>query len=263
MTCKKSKERVDFRMDDVNRKIINGKLVIMNKNQDVVYGRLQCNGDVSSQYCEACGEIAAKEIRELCPNQKEASLLDQDCSLQYSYQPLSSEADIGTVIYLWNVQNASDPVLFTHQLGNLLKNLSSYASSSSSKLATGSTEYTDLEDIYAMAQCRRDSEESSCLTCLQKITSLIPSCCGGKVGGQVISTGCNLRYETYTFFSSPPASPPPESTSSPPSQLPERNLTSAETTNSTSHSGNVILFQYVYEFHQTQATLLKPIIARR
>ncbi|KAK7257513.1 hypothetical protein RIF29_31542 [Crotalaria pallida] len=215
--------------------------VTVGQNPYVVYGLLQCRGDVSYQFCEVCAKTAANKIRQLCPNQEEATLVDLNCTLKYSNQPLSSVTDSDRMLVLINVQNASNPSAFDQQLTSLLQNLASNAASSSSKLAAGSTAYTNIQNIYAMAQCIRGSTESSCLSCLQLMISQIPFCCAGSVGGRIISTGCNLRYEIYSFVVSlpPPASAPsphlPASAPSP--QLPD--LTSNGTsTNSTSPSGN-------------------------
>lgn len=219
--------------------VSNGSLnVTTGQNPDVVYGLLQCRRYVSDQFCEACAKTAATKIRQLCPNQKEATLLDTNCTLQYSYQPLSSVVNSNQMIVLINNQNASDPSAFDQHVKKLLQNLTSNAATSSSKLATGSSAYTNIQNIYAMAQCLRYLTESSCSNCLQLMTSQIPYCCAGSVGGRIISTGCNVRYEIYSFVVSlpPPASPP--QIASPPSKLPESNLTSNGTTNSTIPSGN-------------------------
>lgn len=217
--------------------------VTVGQNPDVVYGLMQCRGYVSNQFCEACAKTAASKIRQRCPNKKEATLLDTNCTLQYSYQPLSSVINSNRMIELINIQNASDPSAFDQHVENLLQNLTSNAALSSSKLATGSSAYTNIQNIYAMAQCIRYSTQSSCSGCLQLMTSQIPFCCAGSVGGRIISTGCNLRYEIYSFAVSlpPPSSPPPPpQIASPPSpKLPESNLTSNGATNSTIPSGTV------------------------
>ncbi|KAF7823110.1 UDP-glucose:O-linked fucose beta-1 [Senna tora] len=217
--------------------------VSVGQNQNIVYGRLQCRGDVSNQNCEACAETASTMIRKLCPNLKEASLVFADCTLQYSYKPFSDEADSLPNQQLYNVQNASDPARFDRRVENLLKDLTTEAASSSSKLATRSTDFTSLLRINAMAQCIRDSAESNCLACLQYLTSQIPDCCGGKVGGRIIAVGCNLRYEIYTFLPSPSSSSPPGDLALPPSPSPSPQLqgtkpdNSTKVTNATGHSG--------------------------
>ncbi|KAK1582169.1 hypothetical protein Q3G72_012425 [Acer saccharum] len=107
---------------------------------------------------------------------------------------------------LSNVNNVTDPVVFNRQLGNLLRNLSSNASSSTSKFSVGQTNFSDFQNINALVQCTRDLDGNSCSNCLQDIIRYIPQCCNGKQGGQVLSLSCNLRFEIYSFFllSSPP-----------------------------------------------------------
>lgn len=215
--------------------------VSVGKNQNEVYGRLQCRGDVSIQSCQACAITAATQIRTLCPYQKEASVIRENCSLEYSYQPLSSEADGIPSIQLHNTQNASDPVRFDQLVEKLLTYLISEAASSSSKLASGSTDFTNLVKINGMTQCRGDSAQNSCLSCLKSIISQISGCCGGALGGRVISLGCNIRYETYKFIFLPISSSPSESVfpPAPSPQLSGISPTSSKPTVTTGYSGYV------------------------
>lgn len=75
---------------------------------------------------------------------------------------------------LLNKNNATEPVAFHRWLENLVENLSSAAASDASRFAVGSTNYTDVDKLYALLQCTRDLSEKNCLTCLQDIFSYIP-----------------------------------------------------------------------------------------
>ena len=85
--------------------------VTVGQNPDIVYGLLQCRGDVSNHFCEVCAKTVARQIRQLCPNQKEATLLKRKCTLQYSYQPFSSVTDISQIMVLFKGR-----MLVIHQL---------------------------------------------------------------------------------------------------------------------------------------------------
>ncbi|XP_021811248.1 cysteine-rich receptor-like protein kinase 10 [Prunus avium] len=186
------------------------------ENSDVVYGLVQCRGDLSKVDCHTCANTAATEIRQLCFSQKEASVGYINCSLQYSAHRFFSTFDSFPGVQLHNTQTATDPAIFKRQSGNLVKNLSSKAASDPSRFALGFTSYTDFNDIYGMAQCTQDLAENTCLTCLQEIASHVPKCCDGYVGATLISKSCYLRYEIYSFFLSPIEHQPPP-VASPPS----------------------------------------------
>lgn len=183
------------------------------QNNDVVYGLVQCRGDLSKIDCQACANIAATEIRKFCFSQKEASVGYINCSLQYSERRFFSTFDSFPRLALYYNQTANDPVLFKSQVDNLVNNLSSNAASNPSKFAIGVTSYTDSKDLYGMTQCTQDLAENSCLTCLQQIASyVLPD---GFVGYTLISESCYLRYEIYSFFLSPIQHPPPIAAPSP------------------------------------------------
>ncbi|XP_068334498.1 cysteine-rich receptor-like protein kinase 10 [Pyrus communis] len=183
------------------------------QNNNVVYGLVQCRGDLSKIDCQACANIAATEIRQFCFSQKEASVGYINCTLQYSDWRFFSTFDSLPRLAIYYNQTANDPVLFKSQVDNLVNNLSSNAASNPSKFAIGVTSYTDSKDLYGMTQCTQDLAENSCLTCLQRIASYVPP--DGFVGYTLISESCYLRYEIYSFFLSPIQHPPPLAAPSP------------------------------------------------
>lgn len=201
---------------------------------NVAYGLIQCPGYVSKEDCQTCASTVATEIIQQCPNQKEASMCNENCSLQYSDRRFFSTADNVRRLCLFNLQEANDPVLFNSQLGNLLRNLSSNAAIDPSRLAVGSTSYTTFINIYGMVQCTRDLSGNDCLSCLQNISRYSPQCSDKKVGARMTALSCNIRYEIYPF---PPLSMLPLS---PPSLLLQPN--------STTHDGNFCCFFILHPF---------------
>ncbi|KAF5454667.1 hypothetical protein F2P56_024314 [Juglans regia] len=207
------------------------------QNLDVVYGLVYCIAEQSDRDCQACANIAAMEIRSRCPNQKEAYMFYNNCSIRYSDWRFFSTADSAVIATIYNVNIATDGVLFNRQLRNLLKNISSQAASSPSKYYLGITSHTENVNIYAMMQCTKDLTENSCLTCLQGLISYLPTDLSN-VGARFFSMSCNLRYETYSFFLSP----------LPPSLVPEKNGTSTTPTAKTSgqagknNTSEIVLF---------------------
>ncbi|KAF3443735.1 hypothetical protein FNV43_RR13425 [Rhamnella rubrinervis] len=211
--------------------------IIVGQNPDTVYGLFQCFGDFSAETCRNCANIAAKDIRQRCPTKKEASIGYERCVIKYSNRNFFSTANSNLRYNFCNKNNATDPVLFYRQLVNLLNNLSSNAESAPAKYALGTTNNTD-NDTYGLVQCTRELAEGSCLTCLREIISKIGICGGGKLGAQLYSTSCYLRYEIYRFVEAQPElqlSPPEVST--PPPPLLEPNSTAPGTTNTANPPG--------------------------
>ena len=196
------------------------------QDPDVVYGLIQCRPDISKGDCQTCLSTSAVEINKKCPNQREAFIHYDNCSLHYSDWRFFSSVNRAAPVVLVNTNKVSNPVLFSDQLGILFENLSSRAVSSPSLFSVGSTLYTGSITIYGMMQCTRDLTENSCLGCLQDISNHIPG--DGSQGGQAISLSCYLRYEISPFFLLSPPPPPIMVASSPPSVL-DRNPTTDRT----------------------------------
>nr|XP_024935249.2 cysteine-rich receptor-like protein kinase 44 [Ziziphus jujuba var. spinosa] len=179
-----------------------------------IYGLVQCVGYATAKECQDCANIAAKRIRGICPNKKDASIGLVYCWMRYSNQRFFSTTFDSVRKYFENNQNdVTDPVVWNHQLDNLLNNLSSQAASASSRFVDGNATYKDSDIIYAIVQCTRDLTQNNCLTCLEDVIGYIPQSCDGKVGCQIYSISCFLRYEIYDFLLS---ASPPELTPSPP-----------------------------------------------
>ncbi|KAK0578229.1 hypothetical protein LWI29_007035 [Acer saccharum] len=58
---------------------------------------------------------------------------------------------------------------------------------------------------YALVQCTRDINSSSCRSCLGNITQDMRDCCQAKNGWRMLSPSCYLRYEVYRFYEQTPA----------------------------------------------------------
>ncbi|CAN6452111.1 unnamed protein product [Victoria cruziana] len=178
------------------------------------YGLFLCRGDISAEACRNCTSDATVKIRELCPNSKEAIIWFFMCHVRYSNINFFGKVDTADKAYLWNVQDVIQLELFNVQLKSLMANLTSNATIARSgrMFATGVVPFNELSKLYGLVQCTRDITLDGCISCLNNAVSDIPSCCGGKQGGRVLSGSCNLRYELYHFFSETPPAPPLPST---------------------------------------------------
>ncbi|XP_077211038.1 cysteine-rich receptor-like protein kinase 10 [Tasmannia lanceolata] len=181
------------------------------EDPDLVYGLVQCRGDISITDCRTCLNTSSTAIINRCPNKRDAAVRFDYCLLRYSDRRFFSEVENNLMVLLTNTQNASDPDLFNFQLGSLLNQLSSTAGSAPSKFATGNISYANPTRIYGLVQCTRDLSDGNCSSCVESIIQFVPKFLS--VGGQVLSVSCNLGYETHEFFQALPPPPPPVATS--------------------------------------------------
>ncbi|KAF9588046.1 hypothetical protein IFM89_007287 [Coptis chinensis] len=179
---------------------------------DIVYGLVQCRGDISMEDCRSCLNNSAVEIIRRCPNRKDAALRYDHCILRYSNTRFFSQVD-STRRGLLNPANVSDADAnrYNRQLGSLLNSLSTTAASVVTKFGAASTDYADFKRIYGLVMCTRDLPATQCFSCLQSMIGWIPSCCTNREGARIFSTTCYIRYEIYPFvqISSQSPSPPP------------------------------------------------------
>ncbi|XP_020589872.1 putative cysteine-rich receptor-like protein kinase 20 [Phalaenopsis equestris] len=76
---------------------------------DSVTGLILCRGDTDIFNCRSCIHTAIKEIRQFCPNQKDASIWYDLCLLRYSSQNFLYAPDITSNIkvFMFNTQTVS------------------------------------------------------------------------------------------------------------------------------------------------------------
>ncbi|XP_030544368.1 cysteine-rich receptor-like protein kinase 44 [Rhodamnia argentea] len=234
------------------------------QDPNTVYGLTQCRAYVSKEDCQTCVESAVREIRQLCPIQKEAFILSQNCSLKYSTNSFFSTADSASKIAVCNGAKASQTALFQSVLGSLMLNLSSSAILSPSRLVNRSTANRDIE-IHAMVQCTPTLEVSSCSNCLQDIIACMLTVCNLNEGSRIVSLSCDVRYEVYPFSltysptpapSLAPAPPPPPL----PSQYPSPPGPNS-TTNSTSPSSSGLSYHAGSKNKRTIILVALPVAA--
>ncbi|XP_068669526.1 cysteine-rich receptor-like protein kinase 10 [Aristolochia californica] len=171
--------------------------------------------------CSACLNKSITDMGELCPKRKTATIRYYSCIIRYSDANFIPKSDSGRVVFLPNTANTTQQALFKRQLGILMKNLVEAAAANSSRLAWGRTINNDFSHLYGLAQCTRDLQPNACSFCLDETISYIPSCCDNKIGAQIYSLTCSIRYEITPFDPvsrlpplAPPASPSPPNSGS-------------------------------------------------
>ncbi|CAI0460652.1 unnamed protein product [Linum tenue] len=190
---------------------------------DQVYGLIQCTGYTPRDACQACATNMVSQITQMCPNQKQGSIYNEKCTLQYSDMNFFSDLDSTPRFIMWNNVNASDLVLLKTSLGALLKSLWPHAAESLSRIASGNSTFTKVKNIYALVQCSKGISGSDCLTCLQNVSMTCLLFLDKGESGFLFAPSCNLRYDTHLFYSALPAFQPGLDQPPPPSLLEEEN----------------------------------------
>ncbi|GAB4826723.1 hypothetical protein Ancab_039998 [Ancistrocladus abbreviatus] len=181
---------------------------------ETIYGIFLCRGDDTTDVCKTCVNTAVSDLTEkYCPRSKEAIIWYDECMVRYSNKSFFGQLNDGYKIEMWNTQNMTGNVTtFMQLLGDTLNKLAAKAATGGSgkKFATMAANFTSFQTLYTLPQCTPDLSENDCNQCLTECTGSMPSCCGGKQGGRVIFPSCNMRFETYPFYSVAAAAPPPE-----------------------------------------------------
>ncbi|XP_010931353.1 cysteine-rich receptor-like protein kinase 25 isoform X2 [Elaeis guineensis] len=178
------------------------------------YGLAQCRPDISASDCSTCLNLSASAATTRCHLRKSAAIRFDYCILHYSDQSFFGRPVDDQLRTIYNNYNASDPTGFYRQIRDLMDEISSQAAERESKFGVGMANFSQYENIYAMAQCTRDLSETDCSTCLDKAAGCLPICCYGHIGAQALKVSCTVRFETYPFFAQSFIPPPPPGSSS-------------------------------------------------
>uniref|UniRef100_A0A7N2LUE9 Cysteine-rich receptor-like protein kinase 10 n=1 Tax=Quercus lobata TaxID=97700 RepID=A0A7N2LUE9_QUELO len=133
--------------------------------QDTVYGQALCRGDVNSTVCQNCIQNASQKILTQCKSE-DAMIWFELCEVRYSYQMFFSLMVYPgkDAYYLKNLeQNSSHPVHYNEVL--------------------------------------TDMSEDKCHSCLLSAFGVFETSCFSLRGGTLLSRNCNMRFETYQFYS--------------------------------------------------------------
>jgi len=172
-------------------------------SKDKVYGLAQCRGDVGKTDCSICIQDAAKEIREVCPNQSDARILYDFCFLRYSQENFFGKLDTSGGLIYYNVANVTetDPKTFDNELGALFDRIRSEAVLPKSRgLGKGKTKLTPFVTLNGLVQCTRDLSELDCAQCFATAVGSFMTACHNKKGCRVLYSSCYIRYEFYPFY---------------------------------------------------------------
>ncbi|XLT37827.1 hypothetical protein HN873_069119, partial [Arachis hypogaea] len=189
---------------------------------ETIYGMFMCRGDIKSQKCQKCIEMATQKIALSCPNSKEAIIWYHECMVRYSNRSFFSTVDEWPrpkYISHHETSNITTEGSYGWLLATTLNDAIAEAAKSANgnkKFATKHVSLGGSQNVYTLVQCTPDLSSQDCSNCLtEAITELTP-CCGGKQGGRVLFPSCFVRYELYPFYNALAPSPSPSAGIVPP-----------------------------------------------
>ncbi|OAY81561.1 Cysteine-rich receptor-like protein kinase 25 [Ananas comosus] len=168
----------------------------LGRSPDEVSGLALCRGDVNATDCRACLNVAVQDAPQICPATKAAHFL--------------ASTDNSPETILMNTQNitGADSNRFNRLVAALMNAMADRAANDTKRrYATGEvTNFTQLNPtIYGLVQCTPDLSASDCRQCLGGLIGEMPNFLAGRLGGRILGTRCNFRYEVYPFYDGAPS----------------------------------------------------------
>ncbi|KAL5578983.1 hypothetical protein UlMin_011425 [Ulmus minor] len=168
-----------------------------------VYGQAQCRGDVNSTECKKCLEDARLEILK-CKTQ-ESIIWYELCQIHFSSISFNNLMVYGGVRPERNVyhrKDISDPDQLKKTLKKMERLTDKAAYHSNIMFATEEDSYSKTVTIYGLVQCTRDIPTCDCKLCLNSAWGDLIKYFHSQEGGIILSTSCNVRFETFRFYKS-------------------------------------------------------------
>ncbi|XP_042026440.1 cysteine-rich receptor-like protein kinase 10 [Salvia splendens] len=173
---------------------------------NTVNGFALCRADQTLVLCRRCVDSAAREVRQSCPNERQAAIWYEFCTLRYSNDPIYETQTTDPTVMLLNTQNVTDGDRFRAERTALVTDLTAQAANGSAQLkvgdpiSVGSRNFSNPEfsTIYALVQCTPDFSPEDCRRCLSETSQAFRSYVSQ--GFRVLNPNCNVRYELSTFY---------------------------------------------------------------
>ncbi|XP_047147537.1 cysteine-rich receptor-like protein kinase 10 [Vigna umbellata] len=168
-----------------------------------VYGLYDCRGDVSGYFCQFCVSTAAREVLQRCPNRVSVITWYDFCILRYSNENFFGNV---TVDPSWN-HTGSKNVSSSEEIQKgegFMKSLIRKATVETNQLYyMDGFNLSSTERRYGLVQCSRDLTSEGCRECLETMLAKVPKCCEHKLGWQVSTASCLIKYDDYIFYLPP------------------------------------------------------------
>ncbi|EOA23864.1 hypothetical protein CARUB_v10017080mg [Capsella rubella] len=175
---------------------------------DTVTGLFLCRGDIIPEICSDNALYAVDDALSHCPDQKEATIWYNPCTLRYSDRNILSTLATSPGVLLTNTNNVTAELRerLSDVLNSTMNDAAKMAVNSSRKFGLKKADFTPSKRFYGMVQCTPDLTSDECNVCLRRAIDGLPR---EQVGGRNLLPSCNVRYELYPFYSELLAPPPP------------------------------------------------------
>ncbi|XP_012442111.2 putative cysteine-rich receptor-like protein kinase 30 [Gossypium raimondii] len=159
-----------------------------------------CSGDLNPHDCYGLVKSAVPDLRDKCPDQKEAISWSGDpaCIVRYANRPFFGILELepttaGTITHDIGSNLRRFDTIWESLTDGLVRNASN--GSSSRKYATAEAYFTVSQNIDAQMQCTPDISQEECDSCLRAAKSSFKECCHGKQGGYVQKPNCMFTFD--------------------------------------------------------------------
>lgn len=178
------------------------------RGSDTVTGLFLCRGDIIPEICGDNALYAVDDAFNHCPDQKEATIWYNPCTLRYSDRNILSTVATSPGVLLTNTNNVTADLRdrLRDVLNSTMNEAARIAVNSSRKFALRRADFTPSKRFYGLVQCTPDLTSDECNVCLRRAIDGLPR---EQVGGRNLLPSCNVRYELYPFYSETLAPPPP------------------------------------------------------
>ncbi|KAI9123784.1 hypothetical protein K1719_005084 [Acacia pycnantha] len=192
---------------------------------DAVYGEYMCRGDVPMEVCQNCVQDATYRIASECPNNTEAIIWFDHCTVRYSdryfFSTLHEQPTVSSFFRDTGTDDGcprriTEPCVGHNSLGvtnqkdipkseyiklhQTLKNAVVEAETSNKSFATKEANLTSTGGtLYTLVQCTPDLSPQLCSKCLYDLIELVPTSDGG-INGRILNPSCNFRSEESRFY---------------------------------------------------------------
>lgn len=189
-----------------------------------VYGLFYCRGDLNLSDCHGCVQTATSRIVFECPNEKEAIIFFDECTLRFANRSFFSIEEEQPNDWSYSDAMVSDKDQFNDVLTAAMNRPMNQAAFNTSNggFATGITTNSSANlTLYSLAQCTPDILGTPCHKCLvEALGNLIDE---GKTKMSLFMPNCQVMYSLDPFFNIGkriPNSSPSYPTIAPSSQVP-------------------------------------------
>ncbi|WRX26760.1 Protein kinase domain - like 10, partial [Theobroma cacao] len=158
-----------------------------------------CRGDIKLDDCTRCLNETLSQIKQNCPQNKEAIGWSGHCMIHYSSRNISGRLESSPVTCRCKAEHLlkTDELPFFEVQGKLLNDLGSRAAAGRSllKYAAGNSSLNVSQSLFALVQCTPDLTEGECNACLTTAMAEMRDCCIETTGGMVFRPRCPYNSE--------------------------------------------------------------------